>query len=570
MSQVATRRCAIYTRKSHEEGLDQAFNSLDAQREAGLDFIRSQKHEGWQAIETQYDDGGYSGGNIQRPAIQQLIEDIKHGSIDVVVVYKVDRLSRSLHDFAQLMKLFDEHQVCFVSVTQQFNTTTSMGRLTLNMLLSFAQFEREVTSERIRDKLAATKKKGLWVIGQPPLGYKAADKHLEILPGEAKLVNTIFRGYLENQSLLQLSEQLNAQGHTTKQWTSTRDITHGGKPLTPKYIYRVLTNPVYIGKITHNQHVWPGIHKPIIPRKLWDQVQRTIDTQHKQTRNRWSHPHLLKGKLRTSDDAAMSPSAVHRPSKIPGQKHLVRYYVSQKAIRKGYKNCPIKTINASHLDELTRALLLNHLHLHHDIDTLHTLEQQERDHWLREFIDTVYLAPDQLTIQLNIGQIETYKAQVPVELNSDKPEVNLPMCLYQPEIQRRGQQITLTLKIQIKKLDHKRILVTPDGHDLFMSENSKPKDHIVQAIGQAYYWHQELANHNGSPIKLARHLGLSKSTVHKYLPLTQLGPRVLDMALSGHLPPSMTLQDLLTAASMLDWQKQIVYLRLEQIPGRTA
>ncbi|MFG0249348.1 MAG: recombinase family protein, partial [Phycisphaeraceae bacterium JB051] len=268
--QSPTRRCAIYTRKSHEEGLDQAFNSLDAQREAGLDYIRSQKHEGWQAIDTQYDDGGYSGGNIQRPAIQQLIEDIKHGSIDVVVVYKVDRLSRSLHDFAQLMKLFDEHQVCFVSVTQQFNTTTSMGRLTLNMLLSFAQFEREVTSERIRDKLAATKKKGLWVTGQPPLGYKVIDKHLHIHPDEVKLVEKIFRGYLESQSLLELAELLNAQGHNTKQWTSTRGITHGGKPLTPKYLYRVLTNPVYIGKITHNQHVWPGIHKPIIPRKLWD------------------------------------------------------------------------------------------------------------------------------------------------------------------------------------------------------------------------------------------------------------------------------------------------------------
>ncbi|MBL4699891.1 MAG: recombinase family protein, partial [Phycisphaeraceae bacterium] len=322
-SQPPPRRCAIYTRKSHEEGLEQAFNSLDAQREAGLDYIRSQKHEGWQVIDTHYDDGAYSGANIKRPAIQQLIDDIKLGNIDVIVVYKVDRLSRSLHDFAQLMKLFDEHNVSFVSVTQQFNTTTSMGRLTLNMLLSFAQFEREVTSERIRDKLAATKKKGLWVTGQPPLGYKAVNKELQEFPEDAKLVNLIFQGYLEfpgGQSLLGLADHLNAQGHTTKQWTSTRGITHGGKPLTPKYLYRVLTNPIYIGKITHKQHVWPGKHKPIIPRKLWDQVQQAIDTQHRQTRHKWKHPYLLKGKLRTYEDAAMSPSSVHRPSKNPGGK----------------------------------------------------------------------------------------------------------------------------------------------------------------------------------------------------------------------------------------------------------
>ncbi|MFG0250595.1 MAG: hypothetical protein ACF8OB_17045, partial [Phycisphaeraceae bacterium JB051] len=299
--------------------------------------------------------------------------------------------------------------------------------------------------------------------------------------------------------------------------------------------------------------------------KLWDLVQRAIDTQNQQTRYRWSHPHLLKGKIRTSDDAAMSPSAVHRPSKIPGQKHLVRYYVSQKAIRKGYKNCPIKTINASHLDELTRALLLNHLCQHHDIDTLHTLEQQERDHWLREFIDTVYLAPDQLTIQLNTKQIEAYKVQVPVELNNDKPEGSLPTCLYQPELQRRGQQVTLTLKIQIKKLDHKRILVAPDGHDLFMPENPEPKDHIVQAIGQAYHWLEQLSDFDDSPSKLAKSLGISNGLIRKHLKLTQLSPRILHMALAGKLPPSITLADLRQTASLLDWQKQAAYLRLDHL-----
>lgn len=323
------KRCAIYTRKSHEEGLDQAFNSLDAQREAGLDYVKSQKHEGWQAVEKQYDDSGFTGGNMDRPGLQALLADIEAGKIDVVVVYKVDRLSRSLHDFAQMMSRFDEHQVSFVSVTQQFNTTNSMGRLTLNMLLSFAQFEREVTSERIRDKLAATKKKGLWVTGQPPLGYKAVEKELLPIPGEAELVQKIYEGYLDCGSLIELAAKLNGEGYTTRRWKSNRGNWHGGRPLKPKGLHRILTNPVYIGKITHKEHVWPGKHKPIIPRKLWDEVQQAIERKDRQSRFRWQHPHLLKGKIKTDEGYTMSPSAVHRPvsKKVTdgGGKRLVQY-----------------------------------------------------------------------------------------------------------------------------------------------------------------------------------------------------------------------------------------------------
>ncbi|MEM8736941.1 MAG: recombinase family protein [Planctomycetota bacterium] len=307
-------RCAIYTRKSHEEGLDQAFNSLDAQREAGLDYIRSQKHEGWQAIETAYDDGGFTGGNMERPCLKRLLTGIEYGLVDVVVVYKVDRLSRSLGDFASMMKAFEQHNVSFVSVTQQFNTTTSMGRLTLNMLLSFAQFEREVTGERIRDKIAATKKKGLWVGGQPPLGYRLEDRQLRIVPAEAELIENVFRGFLQAEgSLLALADRLNREGHTTKRWISTRGKTHGGKPLTPKYLHRVLTNPLYIGRIVHKDKNWKGRHEPIVPLKLWDEVQGAIDHIRRQTQHRWDQPHLLKGKLRTHEGFAMSPSSVHRP-----------------------------------------------------------------------------------------------------------------------------------------------------------------------------------------------------------------------------------------------------------------
>jgi site-specific DNA recombinase len=258
-----TLRCAIYTRKSSEEGLDMAFNSLDAQREAGLDYIKSQRSHGWVAIDALYDDGGFSGGNTERPGLKRLLADIRAQRVDIVVVYKVDRLSRSLTDFARLMQLFDDHRVSFVSVTQQFNTTTSMGRLTLNMLLSFAQFEREVAGERIRDKIAATFRRGVFVTGQPPLGYRRpregepgfVERKLLIVPEEAELVRSVYTGYLELRSLVALAARLNAAGHRTKLWTSSRGVPRGGKPFSASLVHRILTNPIYIGKIAHTRRV---------------------------------------------------------------------------------------------------------------------------------------------------------------------------------------------------------------------------------------------------------------------------------------------------------------------------
>ena len=581
MSDVTPKRCAIYTRKSSEEGLDQAFNSLDAQRQAGADYVRSQKHEGWQIIDQPYDDGGYSGGTTQRPALKQLLEDIKRGGVDVVVVYKVDRLSRSLHDFAQMMKLFDEQKVSFVSVTQQFNTTTSMGRLTLNMLLSFAQFEHEVTGERIRDKLAATKKKGMWVGGQPPLGYRLEDSKLVIIPKEAELIQKLFRGYLKQPSLIGLAEKLNQQGHTTKRWSSTKGLKYGGKPLNPKYLYRTLTHPIYIGKITHKDKVWAGKHEPIIGKSLWEKVHDTIQTQHRQTRYRWEHPYLLKGKLRTHEDFAMSPSTVHRPrirptpgpTPAPGSsggsiqhKRLVRYYVSQKAIKQGYKHCDIKTINASHLDELVRALVLDYLQ-RKSFDTFRGLRgrgQQTRDHWIRTMIDRVQLAPGQLRIELNAEQIKACKEHDWPNIQTEDELNATPTSLYQPEVQRRGKQITLTLAIQIKRLDGKRLLLSPDSQDLFMPSNPEPKTHLITALGHAYHWHQLLKRDNSLTIKtLANQIDTTPSRIHKYLPLINLSPAILKRALTGHLPPRVTLTNLLQAADHLDWQAQHIYLNLD-------
>ncbi|NOX41258.1 MAG: recombinase family protein, partial [Alphaproteobacteria bacterium] len=270
MSQEIKRklRCAVYTRKSSEEGLEQEFNSLHAQREACEAYIASQRSAGWALIREHYDDGGVSGGTLERPGLKLLLADIEDGLINVVVVYKIDRLSRSLMDFSKLVEVFDRNSVTFVSVTQSFNTTTSMGRLTLNILLSFAQFEREVTGERIRDKIAASRKKGMWMGGTVPLGYDVKDRRLVINKAEAKTVRLVFERFAEIGSATVLARELRANGTTTKQ----------GKPITKNYIYRLLNNRVYIGETVHKGQSYPGQHKGIITRKLWDKVHAILRT----------------------------------------------------------------------------------------------------------------------------------------------------------------------------------------------------------------------------------------------------------------------------------------------------
>src|SRR5690349_1202503 len=265
-------RCAIYTRKSTEEGLDQEFNSLQAQREACEAFINSQRHEGWVCLPAAYDDGGFSGATMERPALQQLLSDIAAGRVDTIVVYKIDRLTRSLADFAKIVEILDTRGASFVSVTQQFNTTTSMGRLTLNVLLSFAQFEREVIGERIRDKIAASKRKGMWMGGVPPLGYRAQDGKLIIVDSEAEIVCFIFRHYAELGSVRLLKVELDARGIRSKVRTSASGRISGGKPFARGALYLMLQNRIYRGEIVHNRQSYLGEHEPIIDQHLWAAV----------------------------------------------------------------------------------------------------------------------------------------------------------------------------------------------------------------------------------------------------------------------------------------------------------
>jgi site-specific DNA recombinase len=276
MASTPIRRCAVYARKSSEEGLEQEFNSLHAQREACEAFIKSQTGEGWRLIKTAYDDGGVSGGTMERPALQRLLGGIRQGQIDVVVVYKVDRLTRSLADFAKMVELFDAHSVSFVAVTQQFNTTTSMGRLTLNVLLSFAQFEREVIGERIRDKVAASKRKGIWMGGTLPMGYDLRDRNLVVNHEEARIVKNIYERYLELGSVRLLKQDLNARGIFSAVKASKNGNHHGGKPFSRGGLYHLLSNPVFIGEVRHKKERHPGQHEGIVSRELWQRVQQRL------------------------------------------------------------------------------------------------------------------------------------------------------------------------------------------------------------------------------------------------------------------------------------------------------
>jgi site-specific DNA recombinase len=333
---VRKLRCAVYTRKSTEEGLEMEFNSLDAQREACESYVASQKAEGWLLLPDRYDDGGFSGGSLDRPALQRLIADIEARRVDIVVVYKIDRLSRSLMDFAKLVEVFDRNSVTFVSVTQSFNTTTSMGRLTLNILLSFAQFEREVIGERIRDKFTASRKKGMWMGGFVPLGYDVKDRKLVVNDPEAKKVRMIFERFVKIGSATALVRALRIEGVTGKQ----------GKLVDKGYVYKLLNNRVYIGQAVHKGTAYPGEHHAIVSQTLWDKVH-SILTESPRARARQTRaqtPALLKGLIFGPTGRAMTPAHTRRGGK------LYRYYVSTDVLKRDGDTCPVRRVPAAEIE----------------------------------------------------------------------------------------------------------------------------------------------------------------------------------------------------------------------------
>jgi site-specific DNA recombinase len=322
--QSRASRCAIYTRKSTEEGLDQEFNSLDAQREACAAYVLSQRHEGWSLLPEFYDDGGYSGGTMNRPGLQRLLADVQAGKVDVIVVYKVDRLTRALSDFSKIVDILDATGASFVSITQSFNTTTSMGRLTLNVLLSFAQFEREVIGERVRDKVAASKRKGMWMGGTVPLGYDVIDRKLVINETEAETVCHIFQRYLELGSVRELMTALSIEGARTKIQTMRDGSKRGGVPFARGPLYCLLKNPVYAGQVRHHRSIYPGQHEALLPQDVWDRVQAQLARNGAARRlgTNAAQPSLLAGRLRDADDRAMVASHASKGAR------RYRYYIS--------------------------------------------------------------------------------------------------------------------------------------------------------------------------------------------------------------------------------------------------
>jgi DNA invertase Pin-like site-specific DNA recombinase len=343
--------CAIYTRKSTDEGLDQNFNSLDAQRDACENYISSQKSEGWILVGDRYDDGGYSGGNIERPGLKRLLADVRAGRIDIIVVYKIDRLSRSLTDFAKLVELFDTHRVTFVSVTQAFNTTTSMGRLTLNILLSFAQFERELAGERVRDKIAASRQRGIWMGGIPPLGYDVVERKLVPNPKEVVLVKEIFTRFESVPSMALLVRELRARDVTSKSWTTTKGRERQGKLIDKGHIYKIFNNPVYIGVAAYKGQHFPGEHEPIIPRELWEAVQQILKSGDSLTKARTAirstnSPTLLRGLMFSEQGRAFTPSWTAWNGK------QYRYYVNTDAIKIGSEACEVRRLPAGEIETI--------------------------------------------------------------------------------------------------------------------------------------------------------------------------------------------------------------------------
>lgn len=346
----AAIRCAVYTRKSTDEGLDQEFNSLDAQRESGEAYILSQAQEGWELVADHYDDGGFTGGNMDRPALKRMMADIEAGRIDCVVVYKVDRLSRSLMDFSRMLEKFDRHSVSFVAVTQNFNTTSSMGRLTLNILLSFAQFEREIISERTRDKIAAARRKGKWSGGMPLLGYDVDPRGSKLIVNEdeAVRVRTIYELYLEHRSLLAVIQELENRGWLNKRWVTRKGTERGGKTFTKSSLHKLLTNVTYVGKLRYKDEVHEGEHAGIVDPETWRRVQSLLQRNGRTggalVRNRFGA--LLKGLLRCVPcDATMVPTHTKKPD---GKRY--RYYVCSAAQKRGWHTCPSRSIPATEIE----------------------------------------------------------------------------------------------------------------------------------------------------------------------------------------------------------------------------
>ncbi len=474
------KNCAIYTRKSTEEGLDQDFNTLDAQREACEAYILSQKAEGWKAIKANYDDGGFSGGNIERPGLKKLIKDIKAGKVQTVVVYKIDRLTRSLTDFSKLVEVFDEHGVTFVSVTQSFNTTTSIGRLTLNVLLSFAQFEREVTGERIRDKIAASKKKGMWMGGHPPLGYQRIERKLVPKSEESKTVELIFEEYLSLKSVRLLSEMLANKNIRTPRRVSKKGRHYGGKEYSRGHLYKILNNPVYIGKVRHKYKIYEGQHETIIDNDVFENVQNLLNQQAVvRTAKSRDSGQLLKGLLYDVDGTIYSPTYTSK-----GKKRY-SYYISQNLLQ--YRDHPkgvLARVPAHEIEKTVTDGLQEWLSHDSNLVPLFTSTAAQTLKWisnqhvdinhedLRGVLNKVILSHDEIELRIDACKLSAYLTKA------------LDIALEQPAL----KEVVLSIPFNTKRVNNGALIIEPDNSDKDMLDI--PKDQLARIV-KGIVWRDE-------------------------------------------------------------------------------
>ncbi|MDX2142501.1 MAG: recombinase family protein [Rhodospirillaceae bacterium] len=547
--------CAIYTRKSSEEGLEQGFNSLDAQREACEAYVRSQRHEGWKVLDTHYDDGGFSGGNMDRPGLVQLMADVRDHKVDVVVVYKVDRLTRSLSDFAKIVETFDGQGVSFVSVTQQFNTTNSMGRLTLNVLLSFALFEREVSAERVRDKIAASRRKGMWMGGNIPLGYDLQDHKLVINAAEADMVRTIFSLYANLKCVRRLKEQVEARGFRTKSWVSKSDRAVGGHPFTRGHLYYLLRNRVYLGEAVHRGSSNPGQHEAIIDKILWDQVQATLEANRIDRKNGkpFDNPSLLAGIIFDEKGNRLTPS---HSGKKGGQ---YRYYVSQAVLQhEPGKAAEIKRVPASEIEGLVerqlRAILSNPGALVKQLfdedcgadkrkAIVEGCAQLRKVEGKDEFADLMRALIAKVVVGLDRIEIALDRVALKKMLGVTRTGTHNT---------ETGAHLIITVPVRIKRSGRPgKMLISEFGLD---RPTTSINPSMVSAIVRAHKWNQQLIS-GKSITELAKQESVHRSYVGNTLPLVFLAPDITEAILDGRQPADLKVEQLLQSLP-ITWVEQ--------------
>ncbi len=531
-------RCAIYTRKSTEEGLEQDFNSLDAQREACEAFVQSQRGLGWRVVRKNYDDGGISGGTMGRPALQELLEDIEKGKIELVMVYKVDRLTRSLMDFSKIIDIFDVRNVSFVSVTQQFNTTSSMGRLTLNVLLSFAQFEREVTAERIRDKIAASKKKGMWMGGQSPIGYDAIDKKLIVNEDEAKVVQALYDRYLKVKSVRTLKEAADRRGYITRR-RGSGDKATGGKPFTRGHLSQLLHNPIYVGEVSHKGNTYPGQHKPIIDRDTWNTVQECLRVRAPARHSRCNARLrcLLTGLVFDENGERLSPSYCQKK----GRRY--RYYLSKHLIQGGGKTngwrLPADRLEEAILYEVARFLsddvkiadaLYGEAGLPAEIQpsiqvaaklatAITENRTDETAETVRLILERVTVTSDQLRITISgTGLAEYLGVNRAIDCN--------PIVL------------EALMSIRCRGVNQK-IIMHGDARATFQD------DRLIRLVRDTHQWFAKISSGGvGTVRQIAQDANRDEGDVSRFLPLAFLAPDIIEAILRGKQPTELTVEKL--------------------------